>query len=235
MLIILYSGLDSQSSWAICSFLRKLAAHGQAILCTIHQPSAILFQEFDQLLFLARGGKTVYFGPIGDNSRTLLDYFESHGARKCGDSENPAEFMLDVVNAGTNSKGEDWFDVWKQSNESQMVQAEIEHIHKEKQDDRSESDDSVISRSEFAMPFWFQLYQVTYRVFQQYWRMPSYIISKWGLGIAGGLFIGFSFYQAKTSLQGMQTIIYSVFMLCTTFTSFVQQVCLLHPSAKSRL
>lgn len=34
------SGLDSQSSWAICSFLRKLADNGQAVLCTIHQPSA---------------------------------------------------------------------------------------------------------------------------------------------------------------------------------------------------
>ncbi|KAF9020111.1 hypothetical protein BDZ89DRAFT_279667 [Hymenopellis radicata] len=37
------SGLDSQSSWAIMSFLRSLADAGQAILCTIHQPSAELF------------------------------------------------------------------------------------------------------------------------------------------------------------------------------------------------
>jgi hypothetical protein len=192
-------------------------------LCTIHQPSAILFQEFDQLLFLARGGKTVYFGPIGEQSRTLLDYFESHGARTCGDSENPAEYMLDVVNKGSNSQGEDWFDVWKQSQESTAVQTEIDRIHKERQG-ATTVDDTAASHSEFAMPFWFQLWQVTYRVFQQYWRMPSYIMSKWGLGIAAGLFIGFSFYQAKTSLQGMQTIIYSIFMLCTIFTSLVQQV-----------
>lgn len=52
------SGLDSQSSWAIVAFLRKLADSGQAVLATIHQPSAILFQEFDRLLFLAKGGKT---------------------------------------------------------------------------------------------------------------------------------------------------------------------------------
>lgn len=52
------SGLDSQSSWAIISFLRKLANHGQTVLATIHQPSAILFQEFDRLLFLEQGGKT---------------------------------------------------------------------------------------------------------------------------------------------------------------------------------
>jgi ATP-binding cassette subfamily G (WHITE) protein 2 (PDR) len=53
------SGLDSQTAWSICSLLRKLANNGQAILCTIHQPSAILFQKFDRLLFLAKGGHTV--------------------------------------------------------------------------------------------------------------------------------------------------------------------------------
>jgi ATP-binding cassette, subfamily G (WHITE), member 2, PDR len=86
------SGLDSQSSWAIVSFLRKLADNGQAVLATIHQPSAILFQEFDRLLFLAKGGRTVYFGDIGHNSETLLNYFESNGAEKCGPEDNPAEY-----------------------------------------------------------------------------------------------------------------------------------------------
>jgi ABC-type multidrug transport system ATPase subunit/ABC-type multidrug transport system permease subunit len=86
------SGLDSQSSWAIVAFLRKLADNGQAVLATIHQPSAILFQEFDRLLFLAKGGRTVYFGDIGHNSETLLNYFESNGAEKCGPEDNPAEY-----------------------------------------------------------------------------------------------------------------------------------------------
>lgn len=221
---LISSGLDSQSSWSIVSFLRRLSEHGQAILCTIHQPSAILFQEFDQLLFLARGGKTVYFGPIGKQSRTLLDYFESHGARECDDAENPAEYMIEVVNAGCNPDGENWFDVWKGSEESQRVQVELDRIHKEQQE-KVPADQSTEGLSEFAMPFWFQLWQVTYRVFQQYWRMPEYILSKWILGLAAGLFIGFSFYQAKASLQGLQTVIYSVFMICTIFTSLVQQVC----------
>ncbi|KAL2812679.1 ATP-binding cassette transporter [Aspergillus cavernicola] len=217
------SGLDSQSSWAICSFLRKLADSGQAVLCTIHQPSAILFQEFDQLLFLAKGGKTVYFGPIGDNSRTLLDYFESNGGRTCAESENPAEYMIEVVNAITNDKGQDWFDVWKQSPESQAVQKEIERIHEEKSEVQS-IEDQALSHAEFAMPFWFQLYVVTRRVFQQYWRMPEYIISKWALAIVAGLFIGFSFYDAKSSLAGMQTVIYSLFMICSLFAALVNQI-----------
>ena len=55
------SGLDSQTAWSICALLRKLADNGQAILCTIHQPSAILFQTFDRLLFLAKGGKVCLY------------------------------------------------------------------------------------------------------------------------------------------------------------------------------
>lgn len=83
------SGLDSQSALAICKFLRELAAHGQAILCTIHQPSAELFAYFDRLLLLKKGGKTVYFGDLGNNCATLIEYFQRKGARHCEDDENP--------------------------------------------------------------------------------------------------------------------------------------------------
>ena len=58
------SGLDSQTSWAILNLLERLSKAGQSILCTIHQPSAILFQRFDRLLLLAERGRTVYFGEL---------------------------------------------------------------------------------------------------------------------------------------------------------------------------
>lgn len=90
------SGLDSQTSWSICNLMEKLTQNGQAILCTIHQPSAILFQRFDRLLLLAKDGKTVYFGDIGRNSKTLMDYFERNGGPKCPPDANPAEHMLEV-------------------------------------------------------------------------------------------------------------------------------------------
>jgi ATP-binding cassette subfamily G (WHITE) protein 2 (PDR) len=214
---------SAQSSWSIIAFLRKLSSAGQAILCTIHQPSAILFQEFDRLLFLARGGKTVYFGELGENSRTLLDYFENKGARKCGEDENPAEYMLEIVNAGKNDNGQDWFDVWKESEEAKGVQKQIDQLHEEKKSEVL----NIAAESgggEFAMPLTTQIVECTYRAFQQYWRMPSYVMAKFGLCAIAGLFIGFSFYQANTTLAGMQTIIFSVFMLTTIFSSLVQQI-----------
>jgi ATP-binding cassette, subfamily G (WHITE), member 2, SNQ2 len=44
------SGLDGQAAFNIIRFLKKLAAAGQAILVTIHQPSSQLFYDFDTLL-----------------------------------------------------------------------------------------------------------------------------------------------------------------------------------------
>ncbi|KIH94142.1 ABC multidrug transporter [Sporothrix brasiliensis 5110] len=218
------SGLDSQSSWAICNFLRKLADAGQAVLCTIHQPSAVLFEQFDRLLFLAAGGKTVYFGEVGHDSRTLLDYFEAKGARACGSTENPAEYMLEIVNKTVAGDGQDWHATWNASAERVAVESEIERIYVEKRNVSSAADKEPDSDSEFAMPFSTQLWEVTYRIFQQYWRMPSYIFAKLSLGILAGLFVGFSFFQAKGTLAGTQSVIFSVFQILTIFSSLVQQI-----------
>jgi ATP-binding cassette subfamily G (WHITE) protein 2 (SNQ2) len=87
------SGLDSQSAFNIVRFLKKLASAGQAILCTIHQPNAALFENFDRLLLLQRGGQTVYFGDIGKDACVLIDYLRRHGA-DCPPDANPAEYML---------------------------------------------------------------------------------------------------------------------------------------------
>lgn len=80
------------------------------------------------------------------------------------------------------------------------------------------------AHSEFAMPFSDQLFEVTKRVFEQYWRTPGYIWSKLILGIASALFIGFSFFLPGNSNQALQDVVFSVFMVTTTFTTLVQQI-----------
>jgi ATP-binding cassette, subfamily G (WHITE), member 2, SNQ2 len=93
-------------------FLRKLADAGQAILCTIHQPSAVLFEQFDRLLLLQKGGKTVYFGDTGVGSGTLIDYFQRKGGAPCPPDANPAEYILEQIGAGaTATADQDWHDV----------------------------------------------------------------------------------------------------------------------------
>ncbi len=54
-------------------------------------------QSFDELLLLKRGGRTIYFGPTGDRSAELVNYFEGiRGVPRIEDGINPATWMLEV-------------------------------------------------------------------------------------------------------------------------------------------
>lgn len=170
------SGLDSQTAWSICTLLRKLANNGQAILCTIHQPSALLMQNFDRLLFLAKGGHTVYFGEIGENSQTLTGYFEENGAHKCPPEANPAEWMLEVIGAAPGAvANRDWVQVWNDSPQRATIRNELDEMEREL---GARSRVEGVGTEEFAMPFSTQLKLCLKRVFQQYWRTPVYLYSK---------------------------------------------------------
>ncbi|PGH03298.1 hypothetical protein GX51_04168 [Blastomyces parvus] len=221
------SGLDSQTSWSILNLLDKLTRHGQAILCTIHQPSAMLFQRFDRLLFLASGGKTVYFGDVGERSSILSSYFERNGASPCPPDANPAEWMLEVIGAAPGSKSEiNWPEVWRDSPERKAVHAHLDELKAT----LSEKGQAALANRnpedyrEFAAPFSAQVWECLVRVFSQYWRSPTYIYSKFALCSLSALFIGFSFFNAKTSLQGLQNQMFSVFMLMTIFGNLCQQI-----------
>ncbi|KAJ7476163.1 pleiotropic drug resistance ABC transporter [Mycena latifolia] len=204
------SGLDSQSAWAIMLFLQQLAANGQAILCTIHQPSAELFQIFDRLLLLRKGGQVVYFGDIGKNSTTLIHHFESNGSRPCEPTENPAEFMLDVIGAGaTASSAQDWEAIWRNSPESAKAREALERIHDE---GRSRGAVEATFHSNYATPWMDQAVTLFRRDIRFRWRDPTYLMAKFALNIVAGLFIGFTFFKAKATQQGTQNQLFAIYM-----------------------
>ncbi|KAL3476699.1 ABC-2 type transporter-domain-containing protein [Aspergillus californicus] len=220
------SGLDSQTSWSICNLMETLTKNGQAILCTIHQPSAMLFQRFDRLLLLAKGGKTVYFGEVGEGSRSLMDYFVRNGGAPCPPGSNPAEHMLEVIGAAPGAHTEiDWPAVWRASSEYQDVRAELGTLRELASQPSLASDpNDKTSYSEFAAPFSDQLLQVGRRVFQQYWRSPSYIYSKILLTVGCALFIGFSFFKANNTQQGLQNQMFGVFVFLFVIVQLIVQI-----------
>lgn len=202
------SGLDGQSAFNTVRFLRKLADAGQAVLVTIHQPSAQLFAQFDTLLLLAKGGKTVYFGDIGDNAQVIREYFARYGA-PCPHGTNPAEHMIDVVSGSSqSSQDQDWNKIWLESPESTNMMKELDHIV---QNAASQPPGTIDDGYEFAMPLWQQIKTVTTRMNIALFRNTGYANNKFILHIVTALFNGFSFWMIGDSVSDLQLRLFTIF------------------------
>ena len=203
------SGLDGQSAYSIIRLLRKLADTGQSILCTIHQPAAELIETFDSLILLVRGGKVAYDGPMGKNCSEPIKYLSTYG-RPCGEHENPAEYFLDVIGAGSRSTvTDDWADVWLRSEAREARRPNLENM-------TSTSPSEQRSLSEYgrtyATPFYVQLSVILERTWLYYWREPDYGISKLLLNVGSSLFNSMTYLQSGPDQRGAYNRVFSGFM-----------------------
>ncbi|KAL2408408.1 ABC multidrug transporter atrF [Exophiala dermatitidis] len=223
------SGLDAQSAFSIVRFLKKLSRAGQAIVCTIHQPSSMLIQQFDMVLALNPGGNPFYFGPIGENGLAVVDYFAKRGT-VCPPNRNVAEFLLETAAKGGKRRADgsrvDWNKEWLESEENAAVLEEIQRLKQERaknqaqQDEKNKSStgndnhqEQVVPLRAFAAPVSQQTYELTKRTFRQYWRDPSYLYAKLFVSVIIGLFNGFAFYNLDDSATGLQKRMFTPFMI----------------------
>jgi ABC-2 type transporter/ABC transporter len=91
------TGLDSSSSTQCIQLLKKLALEGKTIICTIHTPSALLFEMFDHIYALAEGN-CIYQGSVKN-----LVPFLSELDLICPEIYSPSDFLLEIA---TNDYGE---------------------------------------------------------------------------------------------------------------------------------
>jgi hypothetical protein len=134
------------------------------------RPSAQLFSHFDTLLLLAKEGRTVYFGDIGDNADIVRKYFRRHDA-PCPPSVNPAEHMIDVV-TGTHSSGKDWHQIWLESPEAARMKQDLDNMII---DASNKEPNTIDDGHEFATSLWTQSMIVTNRMNVSLYRNIDYV------------------------------------------------------------
>ncbi|TDZ36237.1 ABC transporter G family member 11 [Colletotrichum spinosum] len=217
------SGLDSQSAFNIVRFLKKLAAAGQAILCTIHQPNAALFENFDRLLLLQRGGRTVYFGDIGQDAVVLRDYLKRHGA-VAKPTDNVAEYMLEAIGAGSAPRvgDRDWADIWNDSAELANVKDTISQLKEQRV--AAGRDVNPDLAKEYASPQLHQLKVVISRMNLSFWRSPNYLFTRLFNHVIVALITGLTYLNLDDSRSSLQYKVFVMFQVTVLPALIISQV-----------
>ncbi|KAJ3286083.1 hypothetical protein HDU79_006766, partial [Rhizoclosmatium sp. JEL0117] len=86
------SGLDSTAAMDAVNILHSISRLGLTIVAVVHQPRVEIFETFDDVLMIAPGGRTAYFGPVSG----AKPYFESLGFY-FRPTTNVADTLMDIL------------------------------------------------------------------------------------------------------------------------------------------
>ncbi|KAL6344901.1 hypothetical protein AAG906_006658 [Vitis piasezkii] len=166
------SGLDARAAAIVVRTVRNTVDTGRTVVCTIHQPSIDIFDAFDELLLLKRGGEEIYTGPIGHHSSHLIKYFEGiNGISKIKDGYNPSTWMLEVTSAAQEAAlGVNFTEEYKNSELYRRNKALI----KELSSPPPGSKDLYFS-TQYSQSFFTQCLACLWKQHWSYWRNPTYI------------------------------------------------------------
>ncbi|KAJ0401833.1 hypothetical protein ATCC90586_008552 [Pythium insidiosum] len=193
--------------------VRKVANTGRTIVCTIHQPSSEVFQVFDSLLLLKRGGETVFFGELGESASELIQYFESvPGVAPIEDGYNPATWMLEVIGAGVgnaNGSTTDYVATFNASEKRALLESALAR-------DGVARPAPGVPALEFkkkrAATEATQAKFLLKRFLDMYWRTPSYNLTRFVVCVILALVFGLSFLSADyETYQGINAGVGMVF------------------------
>ncbi|ETP29661.1 hypothetical protein F442_21243 [Phytophthora nicotianae P10297] len=225
------SGLDARSAKLIMDGVRKVADTGRTVICTIHQPSAEVFQVFDSMLLLKRGGETVFAGELGENAREMIQYFESiEGVDKLRDNYNPASWMLDVIGAGVGNSNGDKTDFVSIFNSSALHERLQSNLDREGVSRPSPSMPPLVYDDKRAATELTQMKFLLLRFANMYWRTPSYNLTRFvvwtGLGLLTGITYLDTDYNTYAGINSGLGMVFSTlgFIGIIAFNGFVPVV-----------
>ena len=116
---------------------------------------------------------------------------------------------------------QDYFETWRNSPEYRAVQNELHRL--EEMPGLASGEKEPDTNQAYAASFWKQYIFVVHRLFQQYWRTPSYIYSKFAMAVLCSLFNGFTYYKSQNSMQGLKNQMLSIFSMFVVLTTLAQQ------------
>uniref|UniRef100_A0A8D8P3I1 ATP-binding cassette sub-family G member 4 n=1 Tax=Culex pipiens TaxID=7175 RepID=A0A8D8P3I1_CULPI len=85
------SGLDNSTSKKCVELLKQLAREGRTIICTIHQPSALLLNMFDHLFTVAEG-QCIFTGTAAN----IVPFLREVDII-CPEHYSPSDFLLEIA------------------------------------------------------------------------------------------------------------------------------------------
>ncbi|XP_052206530.1 pleiotropic drug resistance protein 1-like isoform X2 [Diospyros lotus] len=197
------SGLDARAAAIVMRTVRNTVDTGRTVVCTIHQPSIDIFDAFDELLLLKRGGEEIYVGPLGRQSSHLIKYFQGvNGVSKIKDGYNPATWMLEVTSLAQESiLGVNFAEVYKNSE----LHRRNKELIKELSTPPPDSQDLYFP-TQFSQSFFTQCMACLWKQRLSYWRNPSYTAVRFLFTTCIALMFGTMFWDLGTRRKKSQDI-----------------------------
>ncbi|KAL3714547.1 hypothetical protein ACJRO7_006462 [Eucalyptus globulus] len=165
------SGLDARAAAIVMRVVKNIVCTGRTIVCTIHQPSIDIFEAFDKLILMKRGGQMIYSGELGEHSNKLIEYFESiPGVPKIKDNYNLATWMLEITSPSIESQlGIDYGIIYEESDQCRMNKELVRELSLPVAGTKE-----MCFSAGFRQNRWEQFKTCLWKQHLTYWRSPEY-------------------------------------------------------------
>ncbi|KAL9419245.1 hypothetical protein AB3S75_037074 [Citrus x aurantiifolia] len=194
------SGLDARAAAIVMRTVRNTVDTGRTVVCTIHQPSIDIFEAFDELFLMKRGGQVIYAGPLGRRSHKLVEYFEAvPGVPKIRDGYNPATWVLEVSsNAVETQLNVDFAAIYADSDLYRRNQQLIKELSSP-----APGSKDLYFTTKYSQDFITQCKACFWKQHWSYWRNPKYNAIRFFLTTVIGALFGMIFWDKgeKTSKE----------------------------------
>ncbi|KAL4298277.1 hypothetical protein GQ457_12G024710 [Hibiscus cannabinus] len=201
------SGLDARAAAIVMRTVRNTVDTGRTVVCTIHQPSIDIFDAFDELLLLKRGGEEIYVGPLGRHSCHLIKYFEEiNGIPKIKDGYNPATWMLEVTSeAQEEAIGVNFTSIYKNSELYRRNKALVKELS-----NPAPGSKDLYFQTRYSQSMLTQCIACLWKQYWSYWRNPPYTAVRFFFTTFIALLFGTIFWDLGSKRTRRQDVLNSM-------------------------